>query len=369
MFNRFVMEDADIEEEKSSKVNLGDLLKHNPNHEPAGSSKGGQFASASSQAGFFDGADNLTLDEALLNYTFSGYRHVNFILRQNVKHLGELKINDEVNVIGTKDQIEIQNNYAKGTIKRLDEAFDNKKEHLVADRKMEVQRGVMSKELFEKFSKWEADGSGEGKVIGDKAFMSTSRSFNVSRDSFTSNSSPIVLVIKVPKGTKYLNGNAKEAEAIFERGTQLKVTGIKRFTDENMITGTQGVRVMAEIVGVSKMRTVWMALSPPWAEEKSSKVNLGTLLKANPYHDPDNGRFTTAHSGVLFGYDAKGKKVEFKFKVKAKDHYEAGDKAKAAAERKHGPLIHIVMRHNQKQNLTFDSATRSVVSGAGAEES
>ena len=59
-----------------------------------------------------------------------------------------------------------------------------------------------------------------------------------------------------------------------------------------------------------------------------------------------------------------------KFSVRAVDHYAAGDKAKAAAEKKFGSLTYPVIQHSSgKQTFKLSRAGRAAVRGAGPEES
>jgi hypothetical protein len=74
--------------------------------------------------------------------------------------------------------------------------------------------------------------------------------------------------------------------------------------------------------------------------------------------------------GKVSGQTLRGRAVSMKFSVKAFDHYGAGDKAKALAERKFGTLFYPVIQHSGgPSTFTMSRGGRAAVRGAGPEES
>jgi len=74
------------------------------------------------------------------------------------------------------------------------------------------------------------------------------------------------------------------------------------------------------------------------------------------------------HSGTYLGMTAKGKRVRFKFRVRARDPYHAGDLIKAMAEKKYGAQYYPVIKFKAKKTYKISRAGRSAVRNAGPEE-
>lgn len=118
----------------------------------------------------------------------------------------------------------------------------------------------------------------------------------------------------------------------------------------------------------------------PGTQTSVSIVQFAYLLKAKPKgnqcHEPSGspsgGQFCASPERYFTGtYEAtnlKGKKVKFKFKVKAKDSYAAGDKVKEQAKTKYGDTAYPILRFNNKRQRNLSAAGQHAVENAGAEE-
>lgn len=134
-------------------------------------------------------------------------------------------------------------------------------------------------------------------------------------------------------------------------------------------------------IGGPYRRKSWAVEALSTARGKGKKLNLeNSLRKDGPVDEPrdSSGQWTSGggggkqktFEGTYSARTASGKKVTMTFRVKAADHYAAGDKAKAKAERKYGKdLYHPIIQYKGgKSTLSSHSISQHVSAHAGPEE-
>jgi hypothetical protein len=160
------------------------------------------------------GGETLTRAEisAVAEYQNESYRNINRYLR-----------GQELTGFGNKEKLKQE---IKENVKHIDSAF-KKAPRLSKD--VEVLRGVNPSNVASILN----SGNPVGKTFTEKSYVSTTTrrgGYYLDRN--------VVMEIKVPKGTKVLQprgGNRREREVLLDRGTKMKVTGVR--TEKNQVTG------------------------------------------------------------------------------------------------------------------------------------
>lgn len=120
----------------------------------------------------------------------------------------------------------------------MDRAFENHSVELTEP--IEVHRGIaLPQRLGQPF--------GVGDVVEDKGFMSTTTGDTMASVFMSGrpDSTPTMMRIKVPAGTRVLGGSWYESELILNRGTKVRITSVQG--RENKY-GRQSLYVEAEVV-------------------------------------------------------------------------------------------------------------------------
>jgi hypothetical protein len=153
----------------------------------------------------------------LEDYTVDGYRTLNYGLRTGV--------------------IESPEEHA-AKLKNMDAAFEHFGVRLGNDG--EVFRGVDLGDIVTGVKRPEGETVDDsirrmfapGTEFTDKAFVSTSTSKDRATGMFTyTDAVSGIMRIKVPKGTTVVTGHFREQELILNRGTRLRITGMRMSTD------------------------------------------------------------------------------------------------------------------------------------------
>lgn|GEM_PF-3667743 len=171
------------------------------------------------------GGESLTRAEtrAVAEYQNEAYRNVNRVLR------GQDTVGS-----GNKERIRKE---SQEIIAGVDSAF-RKAPALKAD--AQVLRGVNPSNVADILS----SSNPVGKVLTEKGYVSTTTrkgGYYLDRN--------VVMEIRVPKGTKVLQprgGNRREREVLLNRGTKMKVTGVR--TEKNPFTGETRTILQMDVI-------------------------------------------------------------------------------------------------------------------------
>jgi hypothetical protein len=205
--NRFVVEWQDLEWDEDDGIS-----KFNPYHDELGrfTSGSGSTGSYGDEREVFYGSAELQKNKlksseanVLDNYTRGGYVFINQHLRENTDD-GDRRFD----------------------VKNMDSVFE--KTAVSCKRDMYLYRGMtLAVKKKDSAESWVAKLE-VGDTITDKGFASCS-SDKVDARTFASSgySMGVIFTIKVPKGNKVMAGSERESELIVNRGSKMKVVGIR----------------------------------------------------------------------------------------------------------------------------------------------
>lgn len=145
---------------------------------------------------------------AISEYGQNTYTFINGYMR-NPKTFGNLRTKQE----------------SKNLAEAMLDGFDNPEVYNVTKQDTKLYRGINHDGMFKWFRRYGK--KLKGKVIYDKAFLSTSRSEEIVQKGFGGyGDKAVIFRIKTPKGTKYLSGRGDEHESILNAKTKLLIDSI-----------------------------------------------------------------------------------------------------------------------------------------------